>query len=132
VTEEGLVFSRSTEDIPLVTLYCRTTSMACRTAERHDYGVDITLEFTGSDFEKARKRLVTGVVTRGPGAWGRPSFFPLLPLLAGCAWLFRLGSFEWATWLKPSITFISLSFVTERCPNCRRKHVPAFSMVVIR
>jgi hypothetical protein len=39
--------------------------------------------------------------------------------------------FEWATWLKPSITFISLSFVTERCPNCRRKHVPVFSMATV-
>jgi hypothetical protein len=36
--------------------------------------------------------------------------------------------FEWATWLKPSITFVSLSFVTAQCPNCRHKHVPAFKV----
>lgn len=33
--------------------------------------------------------------------------------------------FDWREWLKPSIRFVSLSFVTSRCPNCRRKHVPA-------
>jgi hypothetical protein len=37
-------------------------------------------------------------------------------------------NFEWATWLKSSITFVSPSFVTERCPNCRRKRVPAFQI----
>jgi hypothetical protein len=36
--------------------------------------------------------------------------------------------FDWAAWLKPSITFVSLSFVTEQCPNCRRKHVPAYKV----
>jgi hypothetical protein len=36
--------------------------------------------------------------------------------------------FDWATCLKPSITFVSLSFVTEQCPNCRHRHVPAFKI----
>jgi hypothetical protein len=36
--------------------------------------------------------------------------------------------FDWPTWLKPSIMFVSLSFVTDECPNCRRKHVPAFKI----
>jgi hypothetical protein len=37
-------------------------------------------------------------------------------------------NFDWPTWLKPSIIFISLSFVTDECPNCRRKHIPAYKM----
>jgi hypothetical protein len=36
--------------------------------------------------------------------------------------------FDWRTWLKPSIMFVSLSFVTDECPNCRRKHVPAYKI----
>jgi hypothetical protein len=36
--------------------------------------------------------------------------------------------FDWPTWLKPSIMFVSLSFVTDECPNCRRKGVPAFKI----
>jgi len=36
--------------------------------------------------------------------------------------------FDWPTWLKPSIIFVSLSFVTDECPNCRRKHVPAYKI----
>jgi hypothetical protein len=36
--------------------------------------------------------------------------------------------FDWPTWLKPSIMFVSLSFVTDECPNCRRKHVPAYKI----
>jgi hypothetical protein len=34
--------------------------------------------------------------------------------------------YDWATWLKPSIIFVSLSFVTNHCPNCRKKHVRAY------
>ena len=34
--------------------------------------------------------------------------------------------YDWASWLKPSIIFVSLSFVTDRCPNCRKKHVQAY------
>jgi hypothetical protein len=37
-------------------------------------------------------------------------------------------SFDWREWIKPSITFVSLSFVTERCPNCGKRHVPACAM----
>jgi hypothetical protein len=37
-------------------------------------------------------------------------------------------NFEWREWLKASIVFVSLSFVTSRCPNCRRKHVSASRM----
>jgi uncharacterized protein with PIN domain len=33
--------------------------------------------------------------------------------------------YEWTSWLKPSITFVSLSFVTDGCPNCQRKYVQA-------
>jgi hypothetical protein len=35
-------------------------------------------------------------------------------------------AYDWASWLKPSIIFVSLSFVTDRCPNCRKKHVQAY------
>jgi hypothetical protein len=34
-------------------------------------------------------------------------------------------NFEWREWLRPSIIFVSLSFVTDTCPNCRRRHVSA-------
>ena len=34
-------------------------------------------------------------------------------------------NFEWREWLKVSIVFVSLSFVTSRCPNCRKRHVSA-------
>jgi hypothetical protein len=36
--------------------------------------------------------------------------------------------FDWRSWLRPSIVFVSLSFITERCPNCRRNHVPAYKV----
>jgi hypothetical protein len=35
-------------------------------------------------------------------------------------------SFDWQTWIRPSIVFVSLAFVTDKCPNCQRKHVPAY------
>ncbi len=34
-------------------------------------------------------------------------------------------NFDWREWRKPSIIFVSLSFITDRCPNCRRKNVRA-------
>ncbi|HEY7663010.1 MAG TPA: hypothetical protein VH934_07800 [Xanthobacteraceae bacterium] len=37
-------------------------------------------------------------------------------------------NFDWREWLRPSIIFISLSFITDRCPNCRRKNVRACRM----
>jgi hypothetical protein len=37
-------------------------------------------------------------------------------------------TFEWPTWFKSSIVFISLTFVTDKCPNCRKKNVPAFKV----
>jgi hypothetical protein len=37
-------------------------------------------------------------------------------------------NFEWREWLRPSIIFVSLSFVTDTCPNCRRRHVSACRM----
>jgi hypothetical protein len=37
-------------------------------------------------------------------------------------------NFEWREWLTPSIIFNSLSFVTNTCPNCRKKHVSASRM----
>jgi hypothetical protein len=33
--------------------------------------------------------------------------------------------YDWTSWLKPSITFVSLSFVTDDCPNCQREYVQA-------
>src|SRR6516165_6244075 len=36
--------------------------------------------------------------------------------------------FDWRSWLQPSIIFVSLSFITERCPNCRRNHVPSYKI----
>ena len=33
--------------------------------------------------------------------------------------------YDWSAWRKPSIVFVSLSFVTDQCPNCQKKHVPA-------
>jgi hypothetical protein len=33
--------------------------------------------------------------------------------------------FDWLSWLRPSILFVSLLFVTEQCPNCRKKHIRA-------
>jgi hypothetical protein len=35
-------------------------------------------------------------------------------------------NYDWATWLAPSITFVSLSFITDQCPNCQKKQVPAY------
>ena len=37
-------------------------------------------------------------------------------------------SFDWREWIKASITYVSLSFVTERCPNCGKRNVPACAM----
>jgi predicted RNA-binding Zn-ribbon protein involved in translation (DUF1610 family) len=37
-------------------------------------------------------------------------------------------TFDWPTWLKSSIVFVSLRFVTDECPNCRTKSVPAFKV----
>jgi hypothetical protein len=37
-------------------------------------------------------------------------------------------NFDWREWVKSSITFISLSFITDICPNCKRRHVPAYQM----
>ena len=34
--------------------------------------------------------------------------------------------FDWQTRIRPSIVFVSLAFVTDKCPNCQRKHVPAY------
>ncbi len=33
--------------------------------------------------------------------------------------------YDWVAWMKPSIVFVSLAFVTDRCPNCQKKHVRA-------
>jgi hypothetical protein len=33
--------------------------------------------------------------------------------------------FDWREWLKPSITFISPSYISGTCPNCRTRHVAA-------
>jgi predicted RNA-binding Zn-ribbon protein involved in translation (DUF1610 family) len=37
-------------------------------------------------------------------------------------------NFEWRERLRPSIIFVSLSFVTNTCPNCGRRHVSASRM----
>jgi hypothetical protein len=37
-------------------------------------------------------------------------------------------NYDWTTWLAPSIVFVSLSFVTDQCPNCHRKNVPAYTV----
>jgi hypothetical protein len=36
--------------------------------------------------------------------------------------------YDWPRLLMPSIIFISLSFVTDQCPNCGKKHVPAYKV----
>jgi hypothetical protein len=33
--------------------------------------------------------------------------------------------YDWSAWRGPSIVFVSLSFVTDQCPNCQKKRVPA-------
>jgi hypothetical protein len=33
--------------------------------------------------------------------------------------------YDWVTWMKPLIVFVSLAFVTDRCPNCHKKRVRA-------
>jgi hypothetical protein len=33
--------------------------------------------------------------------------------------------FDWREWVRPSIIFVSLSFITDTCPNCKKRHVPA-------
>jgi hypothetical protein len=35
-------------------------------------------------------------------------------------------NFDWREWIRPSITFVSMLFITNTCPNCRRKHVVAY------
>jgi hypothetical protein len=35
-------------------------------------------------------------------------------------------AYDWPSLLMPSIIFVSLSFVTDQCPNCQKKHVPAY------
>jgi hypothetical protein len=36
--------------------------------------------------------------------------------------------YDWPRLLMPSIIFVSLSFVTDQCPNCGKKHVPAYKV----
>jgi hypothetical protein len=36
--------------------------------------------------------------------------------------------YDWPRLLMPSIIFVSLTFVTDRCPNCGKKHVPAYKV----
>jgi hypothetical protein len=36
--------------------------------------------------------------------------------------------YDWPRLLMPSIIFVSLSFVTDQCPNCGKKHVPAYKI----
>jgi hypothetical protein len=36
--------------------------------------------------------------------------------------------YDWPSLLMPSIIFVSLSFVTDQCPNCGEKHVPAYKV----
>ena len=36
--------------------------------------------------------------------------------------------YDWPRLLMPSIVFVSLSFVTDQCPNCGKKHVPAYKV----
>jgi hypothetical protein len=33
--------------------------------------------------------------------------------------------YDWSAWRRPSIVFVLLSFVTDQCPNCQKKRVPA-------
>ena len=40
----------------------------------------------------------------------------------------RTGMARWPRLLMPSIIFVSLSFVTDQCPNCGKKHVPAYKV----
>jgi hypothetical protein len=36
--------------------------------------------------------------------------------------------YDWPRLLMPSIIFVSLSFVTDQCPNCGKRHVPAYKV----
>jgi hypothetical protein len=36
--------------------------------------------------------------------------------------------YDWPSLLTPSIIFVSLSFVTDQCPNCQKKHVQAYKV----
>jgi hypothetical protein len=36
--------------------------------------------------------------------------------------------YDWPSLLMPSIIFVSLSFVTDQCPNCQKRHVPAYKV----
>jgi hypothetical protein len=38
--------------------------------------------------------------------------------------------FDWREWVRSSIIFVSLSFITDTCPNCRKRHVPACATVL--
>ena len=35
-------------------------------------------------------------------------------------------NFDWREWIPPSIIFVSMLFITNTCPNCRKKHVAAY------
>jgi hypothetical protein len=37
-------------------------------------------------------------------------------------------SFDWPSGFKYSILFVSVSFVTDECPNCRKRQVSAFKV----
>jgi hypothetical protein len=37
-------------------------------------------------------------------------------------------AYDWPRLLMPSIIFVSLSFVTDQCPNCGKKQVPAYKV----
>jgi hypothetical protein len=39
-------------------------------------------------------------------------------------------NFDWREWMRPSITFVSMLFITNTCPNCRKKHVVAYQRVL--
>jgi hypothetical protein len=36
--------------------------------------------------------------------------------------------YDWPSLLMPSIIFVSLSFVTDQCPNCQKRHVTAYKV----
>jgi hypothetical protein len=35
-------------------------------------------------------------------------------------------NFDWLSGFKYSIVFVSICCITDDCPNCRKRHVPAF------
>jgi hypothetical protein len=95
-----------------------------------------TMLLDGLDLDRLDRVLafsrLTAVATRANLSDGRPSeLIGDITVRSGTQiarnYCFTCPSckYDWTTWLKPCITFVSLSFVTDDCPNCRKKYVQA-------